>query len=106
MQEHQNTKTLLHSLLFLPVTMPTYRPHYYKSCQTYLRPLFGSICQRCKERERIPWADQTHDRCSTYKRIRPAADFPLHRNSRTSSCAAYLARLRDVYCEQKGEPVS
>ena len=95
--------------LTYPVTMPTYCPCYCESCQTCLQPLFpkvSSICQRCEERERIPWADQTRDRCSTCKRIRPVADFPLHRNGRTSSCAACLTRLRDVYRERKGEPVS
>ena len=107
---HQNTTRLVYFYLFpylsSSITMPTYRPRYCESCQTCLQPLFSSICQRCKERERIPWADQTRDRCSTCKRIRPVADFPLHRNGRTSSCAACLTRLRDVYRERKGEPVS
>ena len=88
----RNTKTFLHSLLFLPIllpiviTMPTYCLCYCESYKTCLQPLFGSICQSCEERERIPWADQTHNWCSTYKRIRPVADFPLDQNNnRTAS---------------------
>jgi hypothetical protein len=67
----------------LPITMPTYGPRYCESCQTCLQPLFlkGNIYQRCKEREQIPKADRTHDRCSTYKCIRPVCDFPLDRNN-------------------------
>jgi len=62
------------------------------------------LCTRCEERNHIPLADQTHDQCSTCKRIRPVCDFPLDRNNnRTLSCAPCLIRLRDVYREQRGE---
>jgi hypothetical protein len=109
-QEHQNSLTL--RSLFLP----TYRImasflNLCRQCRTCVPSLRGRVsgsflCIRCEERNHIPLADQTHDRCSTCKRIRPVYDFPLDRNNyRTASCATCLARLRDSYREQKGEPV-
>jgi len=75
-----------------------------------VRPAFGLyllLSVSVVRREQIPWADRTHDRCPTCKRIRPVADFPLDRNNRrTATCTTCLARLRDFYRERKGEPVS
>jgi hypothetical protein len=89
-------------------------PCYCHKCQTRLISLkslislkLNSLCTRCEERSQIPWSARTEDRCSTCKRIRPVCDFPLDRNSnRTLSCAACHARLRAVYRERKGGPVS
>ena len=111
MQEHQNSLTL--RSLFLPIyrIMASFLTlcRQCRTCVPSLRSrVSGSfLCTRCEERNRIPLADRTHDRCSTYKRIRPVYDFPLDRNNyQTASCATCLARLRDSYRERKGESVS
>jgi hypothetical protein len=109
--------TLKHShltlslLTLLIMASLRYSPYsrYCHQCRTCVLSFASKsfLCTRCEERNRIPWADRTHDRCPTCKRICLVADFPLNRNNyRTASCAVCLARLRDSYRERKGESVS
>ena len=125
MQEHQNilifsfwrsySYTLIlsysHTLtLSLIMASLRYSPfsRYCHQCRTCILSFASKsfLYTRCEERNCIPWADRTHDRCPTCKQIRLVADFPLDRNNyRTSSCATCLARLWDSYRERKGEPV-